>query len=283
MSNQKLQLKNRAPTGLEPNFISTRHRDSIDLFDPDAPRLGRRESEPHSIEITYLYNTLKTNFPNSRVMWDLHHYFELKHKKQDIQYDISFFKGFKLNETLSSYESKNFDNRIPDLAINILSKSTWRADLLDHVYVSKDLKIPVYVVFPSYHVTTEPFKPPFLRVYILQENGCYLEKELREETFIENSNRRIIQKNTEAIIEVGDLLPFRFGLVKRKQEHFGGLPLYRVVLIKPDSLDILLTFSEKETNRADIAVKKLEEKDKEIEEKDKEIKLLKEKIKKLNY
>jgi hypothetical protein len=67
-----------------------------DLYDPDVPRLGRRESEPHSSEITYIHDVLTANFPESRTVWDLHHYFTgekppLKGKKIDIQFDISFF------------------------------------------------------------------------------------------------------------------------------------------------------------------------------------------------
>ena len=68
-----------------------------DLFDPNTPRLGRRESEPHSAEITYIHDILTTNFPTGRAVWDLHHYFlgikdPLKGKEIDIQFDVSFFK-----------------------------------------------------------------------------------------------------------------------------------------------------------------------------------------------
>ena len=220
-------------------------------FNKSEPRLGRRESEPHSIEITYLYDLLKTNFPECRVMWDLHHYFHKKNKKIDLQYDISFFKDFNLPEALSSYESKDFDDRIPDLAINILSKSTWKKDFLEHVDMSQELKIPVYLIFPSYHVTTQYYEPPFLRVYVLQTDGSYKNQELREITILENTEGEIVKVNPKAIIDVGDKLPFRFALMKRKQKHHKGLPLFRVVLLKMDSFELLHTFSEMETIRAD--------------------------------
>ena len=65
--------------------INTRHRDAKpDLYDPSVPRLGRRESEPHSDEISYLYDFLTANFPNDKTTWDLHHYFE----KDDLKIDI---------------------------------------------------------------------------------------------------------------------------------------------------------------------------------------------------
>ena len=39
-----------------------------DLFDPNKPRLGRRESEPHSLEVTYIHDVLTTNFPEGRAV-----------------------------------------------------------------------------------------------------------------------------------------------------------------------------------------------------------------------
>jgi len=63
-----------------------------DIEDPyKKPRLGRRESEPQSEDITYLYDVLMTNFPNSRALWDLHHYFLINGNEIDLQFDISFF------------------------------------------------------------------------------------------------------------------------------------------------------------------------------------------------
>ncbi|MHA1765802.1 MAG: hypothetical protein ACTSVK_06020, partial [Promethearchaeota archaeon] len=76
MQEQSRQTYNREDKSKP--FQSTRVRDATpDLFDPKRPRLGRRESEPHSAEVSYLYDVLRTNFPDDRVMWDLHHYFQI--------------------------------------------------------------------------------------------------------------------------------------------------------------------------------------------------------------
>lgn len=87
------------------SFIDTRHRDAEpDIYDPNEPRLGRRESEPQSAEITYLYDVLATNFPDDRTMCDLHHYFKKDGKHLDIQFDITYFKGLQIPYTLTSYQ-----------------------------------------------------------------------------------------------------------------------------------------------------------------------------------
>ncbi|MHA1733082.1 MAG: hypothetical protein ACTSU5_14135 [Promethearchaeota archaeon] len=39
-----------------------------DDFDPSQPRLGRRESEPHSDEVVRLHDLLTTNYPRSRAL-----------------------------------------------------------------------------------------------------------------------------------------------------------------------------------------------------------------------
>ncbi len=119
------------------SFVSTRHQDAdADNFDPTTPRLGRRESEPHSVEISYLYDVIRTNFQEVRTVWDLHHYFKKGGLDIDIQFDISYFRDLKIPYTLSSYHADEFDNRGPNMAVNILSKSTWRSDLLEKVDLS---------------------------------------------------------------------------------------------------------------------------------------------------
>ncbi|MHA1821864.1 MAG: hypothetical protein ACTSU2_13080 [Promethearchaeota archaeon] len=80
--------------GPRPDFHSTRHDIEEEEEDPwleNPPRLGRRESEPHSYEITRIYDILKTNFNDSRVTWDLYHYFNVDGDTLDIQFDVSFF------------------------------------------------------------------------------------------------------------------------------------------------------------------------------------------------
>lgn len=253
------------------NFVSTRHRDAApDNFDPNKPRLGRRESEPHSAEITYLYNVLRANFPNDRTMWDLHHYFKKNKLEIDIQFDISFFKNLDIPYTLTSYNADQFDDRVPDMAINILSKSTWRSDLAEKVDQCRLLGIPLYIVFPSYHVANDIYKPPFLQAYVLKENGKYEVYELRE-TINPNSE----ELNIEATIDVTDIVPFRLGLQKRKRKHQDDESLYRLILIDPEKDKILLTKSEKIINEKE---RKIKEQKQKIEELGAEIKELREKL-----
>ncbi|MFO8017358.1 MAG: hypothetical protein R6U96_01880 [Promethearchaeia archaeon] len=232
-----------------------------DLFDPDQPRLGRRESEPHSTEVTYLHDVLKTNFPNGRVFWDLHHYFiapkgALKGKKIDIQFDISFFKKLSVSYALPSYDATKYEGKVPDIAINILSKSTWRADLSEHVEACKDLSIPVYVIFSPYLVTSKRYAPPFLRAYILQENGSYKQKELRSIT-IKEKNGEIDENH---IIDISDKLPFRLGLMQLQQRYLGGKQIYRLIIIDQSKPKILLTRREKELKEAKKKIKEVKKK-----------------------
>ena len=246
-----------------------------DLFDPNEPRLGRRESEPHSAEVTHLYDALTTNFPKGRAVWDLHHYFKgikgvFKGKKIDIQFDVSFFKDLTISHMLSSFKSRDHEGRIPDIAINVLSKSTWRNDLSENVDTCKDLGIPLYVVFSPYKVTSKRYYPPFLRVYILQDDGSYKQEELRNITLEEDGT--IIKEN---IIDLHDRLPFSLGLMRLKQEYEGEQSLYRLILIDPSEPRIFPTKTEKVEKQLKEKDKKLEEKDKKLEEKDKEIERLK--------
>ncbi len=258
-------------------FRSTRVRDAPpDLFDPNQPRLGRRESEPHSAEVSYLFDVLQTNFQEDRVMWDLHHYFESKDGKIDLQFDISFFKDLKIPYSLSSYHASRFQNRVPTMVINVFSKSTWRADVGEHVDYCKLLKIPIYIVFPAYHVTSAIYKPPFLRAYILQPTGEYEIHELRELTINEGE-----KTNPDAIINVGDVVPFRLGLLKRKKKHEGDLALYRVILLDSHKFEILNTESEKERARAEREKERAEREKERADNAEKKISELEKKIKKL--
>lgn len=251
----------------------------LDLYDPDEPRLGRRESEPHSAEITYIYDILTTNFPDSRTIWDLHHYFTahkdpLKGQKIDIQFDISFFKNLSIPHTLSSYKAKDFDDRVPDLAINVLSKSTWRADLSENVDICKSLGISVYVVFSPYKVTSKVYHPPFMRAYILREDGSYEQIDLYDVTL--KKEESINEKNS---IKLNEKLPFHLGLMKLDKQHEGGSSLYRLVFLDHSNLTLLLTEIEqikkekeqikKEKTIAEKKVKELQEKIQEMQTKTK--------------
>ena len=62
--------------------------------------------------------------------------------------------------TLSSYKAKDYENRIPSMAINVLSKSTWREDFIENVDKCRLAQIPLYVVFSPFLVTSEIYAPP---------------------------------------------------------------------------------------------------------------------------
>ena len=227
-----------------------------DLFDPNKPRIGRRESEPHSAEVTYMHDVLTTNFPNGRALWDLHHYFLgkrglVKGKKIDIQFDLSFFKNFSIPYTLSSYEANKYELKIPDMAINVLSKSTWKTDLSENVDICKDLEIPVYVVFSPYKVASKIYKPPFLRVFILEDNKTYRQEELHSVTLKEGE-----EIDGQSIIDISNKLPFRLGLMQLKQQHEGDLPLFRLIFIDPSELKIFPSKAQAAEEKAQAAEEK---------------------------
>ncbi|MHA1273030.1 MAG: hypothetical protein ACTSQS_06295 [Promethearchaeota archaeon] len=248
-----------------------------DLYDPNKPRLGRRESEPHSNEVNYIYDVLTTNFPEYKTLWDLHHYFvgkkgPLKDKEIDIQFDISFFKNLDIPYTISSYDASKYSGKIPEMTINVLSKSTWRADLSENVEICRYLGIPVHVIYAPYMVTSKVYAPPFLRVFLLEEKGNYRQEELREVTLKEG--KPLEEKN---IIDVSKILPFRLGLMQLKKKHEGDLPLYRIIFIDPQEPRIFLTKFEKYKIEHE---KKLLEAEKKAAEAEKKASELKEKLEK---
>jgi len=263
---ERSELPVKATIDGEP-FVSTRHRDAEpDTFDPNMLRLGRRESEPHSAEVSYLHDVLTTNFPDDRTIWDLHHYFKKDGMDIDIQFDISYFKGLKIPYTLSSYKADEFDNRIPTMAINILSKSTWRSDLAEKLDFCRILKIPLYIVYSTYHVAINIYKPPFLRAYVLQSNNEYKMYELR----------RTISRTPEGfdlntIIDVSEVVAFRLGLQENKQKHQGEQSLYRLVLVDANTDQFFLTEIEKKSRTIDEQSKTIDEQNKTIDEQNKTI------------
>ncbi|MBD3255342.1 MAG: hypothetical protein GF383_09630 [Candidatus Lokiarchaeota archaeon] len=235
------------------SIVSTRHKGHPpDDYDPKRPRLGRRENEPHSDEINYLYDVLSTNFPDDRTMWDLHHYFSIAGFNIDAKFDISYFKDMHIPKRLSSYKAKKYNNRVPTMVVNILSKSTWRMDIGENVDYCRKLKVPLYVVFPSYHVANKFYKPPFLRAYMLQQSSEYQIVELRETTIDGDKTNR------EAIIDVSEYVPFRLGLQKRSSKHESGKSLYRMILLETDTFQILLTKAEAVEQKAEAAEQKAE-------------------------
>ncbi|MEX2681926.1 MAG: hypothetical protein Q6373_010005 [Candidatus Sigynarchaeota archaeon] len=238
----------------------TRHKNVVQPdFDPDKPRLGRRESEPHSAEINYLYDVLRSNFPGDRTTWDLHHYFKdptneaSKDDEYDIQFDISYFRGFMIDYELSSYAAVEHENRVPTMAVNVMSKSSWAVDLSDHVDKSRLLAIPLYITFPTYHVATSTYKPPFLRAYIYQPSTRQYSIHDLKQTIIKEGEplTRDLCDDPGKLIDTSGIVPFRIGLMERRVRLKGGLATYRMILVHPTEPVMLLTRAEQERARAE--------------------------------
>ncbi len=220
--------------------FSTRH--SQVRTDDDGPhpkpRLGRRESEPHSDEINYLYDILSTNFPKDRTLWDLHHYFIIDGEKIDIQFDISYFKEFELPFRISSYDAQKYGGRVPTMAINILSKSTFKNDLGIVLEQCQRLQIPVYVMLSDHLQTPSYVKAPMLKIYYLEGNQ-YHTAETREICCKEGE----VPDPSKLIDILPDILPFKFGIMERKEKYLKNTvsPLYFLALVDRDTGKLLLT------------------------------------------
>jgi Uma2 family endonuclease len=220
----------------------------IDDFDPSKPRIGRRESEPHSEEVTYIRDVLSFSYPLGRATWDLHHYFQVDGEEIDLELDVSFFKEWTFPGKLSSYRASEHGNRVPDLAVNILSKGTWRADVGEHVDLCRLIKIPAYAIFSPYHVASRTYKPPFLRVYLMDEHGRYQFNELREITVKAGG-----EVNWAATIDCGSHLPFKLGLMEiQGEKHEKGWPLYRLVFLDPAARKTLIRKADRDEIRASV-------------------------------
>ncbi len=239
-----------APRGTQPlidrkTFVSTRHLQAEEVVEVPQ-RLGRRESEPHSKGIMELHDVLVANFPSDRTLPDLHHYFRVKDEKIDIQFDLSYFRNFQLDYELSSYDADKFQNKSPDLAVNILSKSTYLKDLGYNVDLCKEIGISVYVIFSTHNFSVRLYEPPFLRVYLLRDGKEYEVKTIRGEALDETGN--LIKEN---MVETSPLLPFNIGVVKRGVKFEGGTDTYKLILINPKTLEIYKTKEAIERLRAD--------------------------------
>lgn len=236
------------------NRHGTRHSHDDEWIDttPEVPRLGRRESEPHSLAISVLYDIIKTNFPKDRGFWDLHHYFKIHGEEYDIQFDISYFKDFECTELLPSFKSWEFNNRIPTMAINILSKSTYLKDLSLNLDVCRKIGIPIYVVFFAYPVAPKYYPIPYLRVYRL-ENGNYHQYEIQQAAIANDG-----KLNVKGLISFPDLLPFKLGLVQERDTYQGAKPVFMLRFFNEDN-HMLLTRADEEKQRADEAEKKVKE------------------------
>ncbi|MHA1265559.1 MAG: Uma2 family endonuclease [Candidatus Helarchaeota archaeon] len=226
-------------------FVSTRHLQAEEVVEVPQ-RLGRRESEPHSKGIMELHDVLVTNFPSDRTLPDLHHYFRVKNEKIDIQFDLSYFRNFQLDYELSSYDAEKFKNKFPDMAVNILSKSTYLKDLGYNVDLCKEIGISVYVLFSTHNFSVRLYEPPFLRVYRLKDGDEYEVKTIHGETLDETGT--LIKEN---IIETSPPLPFNIGVIKRGVKFEGGTDTYKLILINPKTLEIYKTKEAIERLRAD--------------------------------
>ncbi|WP_457559284.1 hypothetical protein [Candidatus Harpocratesius sp.] len=276
----------------EVKFISTRHtsnekKESI----ISVPRLGRRESEPHSENISYIHDILKTNFPEHRAIWDLHHYFYYNGEPINIQFDISFFLNLKIDNQLSSYHAEKYNNKVPDIVINVLSKSTWRKDLLENAVICENLGIKYYIVFFAYEVSPQFYPPPFLRVYHLNNKGKYESSDITEIMYDKGA---LI--NPKAKYHLENDLPFDVALERIQEKYDKDKDIFKIIFLRPNSTQKYLMEKEIEKERADKekqrADKEKERADKEKERADKEkeraeyaeklVKELKEKLKQEN-
>ncbi len=236
-------------------FLNTRHRDAALRMENEktqktAPRLGRRESEPHSHKINYIHDVLSTNFPNDRIFWDLHHYFVLGEVKLDIQFDISYFKNFPLKEQLSSYNELEFDLRRPTMTINILSKSTYTNDIGLTANNCMMLGIPVYVAFSDHLPKPEAVKAPHLEIYY-KENNKYSIETLKDYCCVEGDEEIDLEKTIDILPQ---LIPFKYGIMKLndKYRRKGKLyDLYQLIFIDRKTGTRLKTKAEQERERAD--------------------------------
>jgi Uma2 family endonuclease len=195
------------------------------------PRVGRRESEPHSYEISYIFDVLSTNFPNDRTFWDLHHYFRIEGEEDERCFDISWFRNFQLPEEQSYYKAWDHNNRIPDLVINVLSHSTWMKDISEIVDFCKEVKIPTYIVYAPYHIANRLYKPPFLRIYQLKDDGHYDYRDCR----IAAKTPSNLEINQDALISLGSKYPFLIGLEQLPKKHANGSDRFRLIFVNPNS------------------------------------------------
>jgi Uma2 family endonuclease len=238
------------------------------------PRVGRRESEPHSAEINYLMDVLRTNFPTARAVWDLHHYFPRSPKPLDVQFDISFIQDFQLPAELSSYDTTQF-GRIPDLAINVLSTHTWRQDFVDNLEKARRAQIKTYVVFAPYDLSSDfVFSPPFLRVHRLEGDQFVWED-------LDQLCRSSLEEETATGPTIAiQGLPFELGLDRLSITHISGAARFRLVLVDPTSKKVFPTAKERadratamerqradaETQRADALQRKAEDLERQLQE-----------------
>lgn len=217
------------------------------------PRLGRRESEPHTTTITHLVDALRTNFPGARVLADLNHYFQVGDQRVNLLPDVSFFKNFTIPESLSSYNAEDHGGRVPDLVVNVLSKSTWREDVGLNFDKCRTIGTPIYVVFAPYHVASREYRPPFLRAYVFAEDGTVSLAEVREICCKEGSD----EIRETGILALPPELPFRLGL-QQMEIQTAGTPTYTLVPVHPTQPRLLPRAVERERRQKEALQRELD-------------------------
>ncbi len=252
-------------------YLGSRHREAalrqMQEKPRPTPRLGRREYEPHSHKINYLHDVLTTYFPDDRAFWDLHHYFDLEGNQIDLQFDISYFKGLIFLDQVSSFRSKGFDGRIPTMAINILSSSTYNTDLGLTAQTCQELGILVYVIFSDHIFEPKAVKAPFLKV-IYEEGGRYHMAELHEPFCTEEGNI-----DPSKLLDIRpDLLPFMFDIMELKDRYWKKGKqhrLYQLILIDRKTGEKLRTKAEMALEKAEEAKRRAQEAERRTEEAEK--------------
>ncbi len=181
----------------------------------------------------------------------------------DIQFDISFFKDLEIPYRLSSYDAQKFNDQVPTLAINILSASTFKNDIGLVLEQYQRLQIPVYVILSDHLQAPSYVRAPMLKIYYL-EGKQYRIAEIREICCKEGE-----PVDTSKLIDIlPDTLPFKFGIMERKEKYLKETitPLYFLVLVDRETGEILPTSREIEKRCADEAEKKAELLQKQLDE-----------------
>jgi len=244
---------------IDPNTIemSLEEIEYLNSIKERIPRLGRRDSLPHTNQIEYIGSVLKANFPNDTVLTDLWHYFQVGNYIEKFVPDIAFYKDFKLDNLIKSYKSIEHNNKIPLVVINMMSHSTWKNDVSEIVQKCLRVGIAFYIIYTMYSIDVEENNPPFLRIYEYnEERGEYDITEIREYAKYEES-----EDIYEKALYSNDKLPFRIGLEKTLGKS-DGERVSRLLIVDKKELKKLLSKDEIETNKAKEAeykVIKLEE------------------------
>ncbi|MHA1819170.1 MAG: hypothetical protein ACTSVC_01770, partial [Promethearchaeota archaeon] len=189
--------------------------------------------------------------------------------------DISFFEDFKLDYLLYNYKSSEHNNRIPLVIINLMSRSTWRKDIGFVVDKCRSIKVPFYIIFSMYKLKVDDYDPPFLRIYEYNASiDNYRIYEIRD--YAKEEGKLEIN---EDYLYSHKSLPFRVGLEKLKIGTPDTKNLARLLLVKKEKLEELITPTELEKKRAEEAEKRAEEQRKRAEKAEQQIKILEKMLK----